>query len=183
VTYTFGLSVRAERLLLHGEVEEGLKLWRQAVDEVGQADYLSFSPDPGMDPWLLEVHAVAVVAHVQHGRLADVADLVASLPPKLEKMLREPAVNPSPSLNEFRISGTLLLALGLVAIAEGRPGVRLVALAQRFQYVRNFGLTMSDERIRRAALDADERAYTEAVSEYAHLDRDALRLAALSALG
>jgi hypothetical protein len=63
-----------------------------------------------------------------------------------------------------------------------RSGVRLVALAERFRFLRGFQPTMSAARARHAAEQADRSAYADAVSGYADLGRDELRAAALAAL-
>jgi len=58
----------------------------------------------------------------------------------------------------------------------------MIALAERFRYVRGFHPTMSSARIRAVAEQADEPAYTDAQSEYARLGREELRAAAIAAL-
>jgi hypothetical protein len=47
--------------------------------------------EPGLEPWTLELKAVAVVAHAQHGRLDLVEELVHELPPALAALLTDPA--------------------------------------------------------------------------------------------
>jgi hypothetical protein len=129
-----------------------------------------------MDPWLCEIQAVTVIAHAHHDRLELVADLVAELPARLVWLLRNPAENPSPTLMATPVWGALLLAIGM---ADRPRSVRLIALAERLRYVRTFQPTMSVQRMRECAEQADKLAYTAAVSEYASLNRDELRLAAL----
>ena len=63
-----------------------------------------------------------------------------------------------------------------------RSGARLIALAERFRFPRNFQPTMSSARARQAAIHADRSAYDEAVSSYAGLGREELRAVALAAL-
>jgi hypothetical protein len=58
----------------------------------------------------------------------------------------------------------------------------LVALAERFHFVRTFQPTMSSARARAAAEQADAAGYAEAAAEYAGLGRDELRVAALRVL-
>jgi len=58
----------------------------------------------------------------------------------------------------------------------------MVALAERFQYLRQFQPTMSLARARHAAEQADRPAYADAVSSYADLGPEELRSAALAAL-
>ena len=193
-TLTYGLGIRAEILLARGEVEAGLRLWRRAVDLLvcAEGPIFGFAEEPSQEAWILEATAVTVVAHAQHGRLDLVGDLTDELPERLTAMLANPVANPPPYLMELPICGGLLLALAMVDLDHGArtgdgratsSGARLVALAERFRFLRNFQPTMSAARARQAATDADRPAYDEAVSSYAGLDADGLRAAALAALG
>jgi hypothetical protein len=92
---------------------------------------------------------------------------------------------------ELPTCGGLLLALGMVDLDRGardgdrratRFGVRMVALAERLRFLRNFQPTMSAARARQAATNADRPAYEEAVSSYAGLGQEDLRAAALALL-
>jgi len=192
-TLTYGLGARAEILLARGEVEAGLRLWRRGVDLMVNAEgpIFGFDDEPGQETWILEATAVTVVAHAQHGRLDLVGDLAGELARRLAAMLGSPVANPPPYLMELPTCGGLLLALAMVDLDRAartgdkdaaRSGARLVALAERFRFLRNFQPTMSAARARRAATDADRPAYDEAVSSYAGLDADGLRAAALAAL-
>jgi hypothetical protein len=138
---------------------------------------------PGPDAWMFEVHSVCVVAHAQHGRLDLIEDIVEQLPANLAAMLSDPAV--APAVQDLPIGGALLVALGMVDIARGATasGARLVALAERLHYLRNFPPTMSSARVRKVAQDADGPAYADAVSEYAGLDRAGLIAEALALAG
>ncbi len=192
-TLTYGLGVRAEILLARGEVEAGLRLWRRAVDLLTNAEEPIFGIDldPGREPWTLEAEAVAVVAHAQHGGLDLVEEMTAELPHRLSTMLTNPVANPPPYVMELPICGGLLLALAMADLDRGaragderatRSGARMVALAERFGFLRNFQPTMSAARARHAAEQADRSAYDDAVSSYADLGREGLRAAALAAL-
>jgi predicted ATPase/DNA-binding SARP family transcriptional activator len=192
-TLTYGLGVRAEILLARGEVEAGLRLWRRAVDllEHAEGPIFGMEVDPSQEPWTMEAKAVTVVAHAQHGRLDLVEQLSDELPQRLSTLLANPVANPPPYLLELPTCGGLLLALAMVDLDRGaragdkratRSGVRLVALAERFRFLRNFQPTMSAARARQAATHADRPAYDEAVSSYAGLGADELRAAALAAL-
>jgi predicted ATPase/DNA-binding SARP family transcriptional activator len=185
-TLTYGLGVRAEILLARGEVEAGLRLWRRTADllEHAEGPIFEFDTDPGRDQWTLEAEAVAVVAHAQHGRLDLVKELTGDLAQRLSTMLANPVDNPPPYVTELTTCGGLLLALGMVDLDRGatRSGVRLVALAEQFRFLRNFQPTMSAARARHAAQQADRPAYDEAVSSYAGLGDEELRAAALAAL-
>src|SRR6266545_4719917 len=193
--FTYGLGVRAEILLARGEVEAGLRLWRRAVDLLVNAEGpifgLDLAVDPSQEQWTLEAEAVTVVAHAQHGRLDLVEEITGELPHRLSTMLANPVANPPPYLMELPTCGGLLLALAMVDFDRGtrtgdqratRSGARMVALAERFRFLRNFQPTMSAARARHAAEQADRPAYDEAVSSYAGLGQEDLRAAALAAL-
>lgn len=183
-TVTFALGVRAEILLARGRVDAGLGLWRQAVDRLRHADSLFYGIGLDRDPWVLEVQAVAVVAHAWCDRLELVSEVAGELSSKLSTMLSDPLVKPSPVIMEFPVNGALLLALAMVDLNRGATGsaARMIALAERFGFLRNFQPTMSAGRARHAAEQAHPAAYADAVSSYADLDRDQLRAAALAAL-
>jgi predicted ATPase/DNA-binding SARP family transcriptional activator len=189
---TYGLGVRAEILLARGEIEAGLQLWRRATDLLGaaQGPIFGLDVDPEHEPWVLEAKAVAVVAHAQHGRLDLVDELASLLPHRLESMLATPVLNP-PFVIEFPLDGALMLAVAMMDLDRAartgdrhaaRSGARLVALAERFRYVRAFQPTMASARARQAAQDADKPAYDDAVSSYAGLGPEELRAVALEAL-
>ena len=106
-------------------------------------------------------------------------------------MLANPVANPPPYLMELPTCGGFLLALATVDLDRGartgdqratRSGARMVALAERFRFLRNFQPTMSAARARQAAEQADRPAYEDAVSSYAGLGHENLRAAALAAL-
>ncbi|MFC0507766.1 AfsR/SARP family transcriptional regulator [Micromonospora costi] len=188
---SFEAGVRGEVRLVRGDVEGGLTLWRQAVTHVTLYEDPLFQADPaGAAAWAFQVRAAAAVAHARHGRL----DLVPTLPDELadglHRMLANSAANPPAFVTEQPICGTLLLALAIVDIGRARRGdraaaagaARLVALAERFGFLREFQPTMSSARARRDAEQADRAAYADAVSAYAGLEPAELRAAALSAL-
>ena len=192
-TLTYGLGVRAEILLTRGEVEAGLRQWRRAIDLLvnSEGPIFGLEVDPSQDQWTLEAKAVTVVAHAQHGRLDLVEELTGELPQLLSNMLANPVENPPPYLMELPTSGGLLLALAMVDLDRwartgeeraARSGARMVALAERLRFLRNFQPTMSAARARQAARQADRPAYDEAVSSYAGLGHQELRAAALAAL-
>jgi predicted ATPase/DNA-binding SARP family transcriptional activator len=185
------LAVRGELLLARGDVDAGLGLWRRSVELMAANMIPGSAVEPGMEPWTLELKSVAVVAHARHGRLDLVAEIVDELAPAAVALLAEPVHEQPPFLTGFPLSGALLLALGMADLDRGertgddratRSGARLVALAERFRYLRQFQPTMSGSRARQAAERADRSAYADAVSSYADLDLDGLRAAALAAL-
>ncbi|HEU4946113.1 MAG TPA: BTAD domain-containing putative transcriptional regulator [Kribbella sp.] len=190
-TMTFGLGVRAEISLARADVDAGLGLWRRAVDGLKKVERPISGVDSALDPWALEVQAVTVTAHAQHGRPDLVEELTTELPHRLTTMLTDPLANPPAYLMELAICGALLLALAMVDLDRGArtgdeqataSGVRMIALAERFRFLRNFHPTMSSARARHAAEHADKAAYDDAVSSYAGLDRAELRAAALALL-
>jgi hypothetical protein len=157
----FDLCTRAEVLLGRGDVDGGLRLWRQAADGLRSS--------PRM--WALEVQAVTVVAHCRRGRLDLVAGLAETLPNRLSAML------PVVSVAEFRYCGVLLVALANICVERGAtaPAVRRLALAERFGFSSTFHRVLSVDHVR----DPNRPAYTAAVAEYAGLDHEGLRAAAL----
>jgi hypothetical protein len=162
----FDVCARAEIRLGRGDVDGGLRLWRQAADRLRATS----------DSWALEVRAVAVVAHAQHGRLGKVRDIAGTLPVT--------AIASAP-VADFPLGGTLLLAAAMVELDRGAaaPAVRMIALAERLGYRRDFQPTMSATRIREIAQRADRPAYDEAVSSLAGLDHEGLRAAARRLIG
>lgn len=179
----YGLGIWAEMLFARGEVEAALRVWRQVVDQVRDADR-----DGEVDPWVAEARAVAVVAHARHGRLDLVADVAEALPARLAYLLTHPLVHPPPYLIEQAVCGTLLLATGMAGVARSREAgdpagarsaVRMIALAERFGFRRTFQPTMSAASARADAERADRAAYEEAVLSWAGLDGAGLRAAAL----
>ncbi|MET9759912.1 BTAD domain-containing putative transcriptional regulator [Streptomyces sp. NPDC006372] len=167
--FTTDLAARAEIALARGLTELGLKRWRLAAEGLRASD--SPYAGPGMDAWVRALEAYAVVAHAYAGRLEPVAALVA----ELEDRLRTTLADGSRPAGEMPVSGADVLALGLVRLATGgvASAVRLLALAERLHVSQAFP-TMSVDRARRAAEEADGAAYADAVSEYAALGRDGL---------
>jgi tetratricopeptide (TPR) repeat protein len=188
----YDLGIRGEVLFARGEVAAGLRLWRRVVDQVRDAGAAgSAGVPPDLDPWVVEARSVAVVAHARHDRLDLVADVADALPGRLAHLLSHPLVNPPPYLMEQPICGTLLLAIAMADLARARrtgaaglarSAARMVALAGRFRFLRNFQPTMSAASARADAERADRTAYTEAASAYAALDPAEMRAAALHLL-
>ncbi|GAB3169240.1 ATP-binding protein [Streptomyces incanus] len=172
--YRPDLGGRAEIALARGLTEAGLGLWRGAVQRMRKAGS-AHSDDLWLDPWVLQVQSAAVTAHAHAGRLELVAEPVDRLRQGLRTLLSGPAGPPV----ELPVFGTVLHALGMAGLASGDAGaVRMIALAERLRVLRDFQPTMSADRARKAAQDADGAAYADAVSEYAALERDELREAA-----
>ncbi|WP_067820811.1 ATP-binding protein [Actinomadura kijaniata] len=179
------LTVRADIALARGRVEEGLRLWRDAVAGWrGDRDPAYGDGPRESEPWTLETRSAAVMAHALHDRLDLVADLLERLPGDLGDVLAHPLPAPPSYLVESRMCGTALLALGLVDLVRGEraPGTRLVALSERFGHTRSYHPFLAAETARRVAGEADRPAYAAARAEYAGLPRDELPSAALDAL-
>ncbi|RJQ68887.1 AfsR/SARP family transcriptional regulator [Pseudonocardiaceae bacterium YIM PH 21723] len=171
VVRSFDQGVRAEIELARGRVDSGLAMWRRAVATLGAPQ-----EHGTMAPWVYETRAVAIVAHAQHDRLADIGSLVAELPGDLLGMLsRKPYV--SPAVHYYPIVGELVLAQALVCLRRGdtRLGARMVALAEQLHYPRYMQPTMSSARVRSIADDADGPEYRAAMSEYSGRSRAELR--------
>nr|WP_202538447.1 BTAD domain-containing putative transcriptional regulator [Streptomyces sp. SID8379] len=175
--YRPDLGGRAEIALARGLTEVGLGLWRGAVEQMLAAGARD-SADATLEPWALVMQSVAVTAHAHAGRLEPVAKTVG----RLRGWLHAVACAPSPA--DLYALGPVLHALGLVEIgADAAHAARMIALAERLGVGREFQPTMSRDRARRAveaAGDTAGAAYTDAVSEYAALERDELGDAARS---
>jgi hypothetical protein len=186
-TFMFVLAARAELALARGEVDTGLRLWRRASvarDAVELPEIETGGDSDDLRPWALETQAGALGAHALVGRLDLVPELLAVLPGKLATLLENPLVRPPVYVVERQLVGALLVAIGMADIAAGdtSSGVRFVALAEKFKYLRGFRPATSVADIRAMVENADGPAYADAMSEYAGLDRDGLRAAALAAL-
>ncbi|GLY69287.1 ATP-binding protein [Amycolatopsis taiwanensis] len=181
--HSFGLAVRGECLLARGEIDDGLSSWRRAMDSASDGEVLGRPVEPGLEPWTLEIKAVAVVAHARHGFLDLVEETPGELADALRVLLTDTGRYSPSNLTGFPLCGALLLALAMVDFDRGaaRSGARLVALAERFAYLAQFP-TMSVALARQAAERGDQAAYAKAIATYAGLSRDELCEAALAAL-
>ncbi|MFG1922764.1 ATP-binding protein [Cryptosporangium sp. NPDC048952] len=181
-TAGYDAGVRAEVAFARGDTERGLQLWRRAVDLVQNAVDTVIPHE--LDPWVVEARAVAVVAHARHGHLDRIRDVADALPGRLVELLTDPPANPPPYLVEQALCGTLLRAIATADLARGDTAnpARMIALAERFRFLRNFQPTMSARSARADAERADATAYHDAVAHYAGHDRAGLRAAALALL-
>ncbi|MER7727713.1 BTAD domain-containing putative transcriptional regulator [Streptomyces sp. NPDC096323] len=170
--YRPDLAGRAEIALARGLTEVGLGLWRGAVERMSEAG-AERGEDLWLDPSALQFQSAAVTAHAHADRLGLVAEPLARLRKGLETLLSGPSGSPW----QLPVFGTVLHALGLAGLAPGgddAAAVRMLALAERLGVMRDFQPTMSADRAREAAENADRAAYADAMSEYAALDRDEL---------
>ena len=190
----FDTVMRAEIALGRGDVDTGLQLWRTAAATLRDARGPGTGGDlSGLDPWALQVQAFAAVAHAHHGRLGLVAEITGALPAALSALTADPGPPPGTLDASYGLAvcGTLLLALGLTDIDQGRraadggrarSGARMIALAESFGLRNGLQPSMSPARARRAAQDADGPGYADAMSSYAGLDPGGLRAAARAVL-
>lgn len=175
-----GPGLRAEIALARGDIDTGLLRWRHVIEQLGSRRGEGFlATTPGLELWVLECRAVAVVAHAQHGRLGLVADLAAGLPDTLAQLLTERSTSSSPVIRTIQVIGALLVAL---AAASPERAPRMIALAERCRYLRGFQPTMAPHRVRELAERVDKPAYLDAVEQYAALEDDELRSAVAALL-
>ena len=87
----FDTAVRAEIALGRGDVGTGLRLWRTAAAALRDPQRQGPGGDlSSLEPWALQVQAIAVVAHAQHGQLALVAEITEALPATLSALTADP---------------------------------------------------------------------------------------------
>ncbi len=167
----FDTVVRATISIVRGDVDEGLRGWREAAHAVrGRRE---------LGAWPLEIQSVCVVAHAQHHRLDQVTDLVATLPGIVAGLIDNPHTRPA----GFPVCGAALLALAMADLDRAPAlAARMIALALRLRYLRGFQPIMSVEAAEKAARDADGPAYDDAVSSYAGLDNAGQRTEILALL-
>jgi predicted ATPase/DNA-binding SARP family transcriptional activator len=190
----FDTTVRAQIAIGRGDVDEGLRLWRTAAAALRDAERPGHGGDLScLDPWALQVQAMTVVAHAQHGRVGLVAEITGALPAALSALTADPGPQPGTLSASYGLAvcGSLLLALAMTDIDSGRSGAdagfassgaRMIALAERFGLKNELQPATSAVRASQVARDADGLAYADAVSSYASLDPDGLRAAARDAL-
>ncbi|WP_037662350.1 BTAD domain-containing putative transcriptional regulator, partial [Streptomyces aurantiacus] len=167
--YSPDLGGRAETALARGLTEDGLGLWRSAMERLPAVAPVD-GGDPWLNPWALQIQSTAVTAHAHAGRL----DLVPEAAGRLRQRLRTLLSGPPGTPMELPVYGTVLHALGMAGLASGdASAVREIALAERLRVLGDFP-TMAAARARRAAEGADGAAYADAVAAYAALERDEL---------
>jgi hypothetical protein len=155
---------------------------------------IALGGDDSDQPWALEVQGMAVIAHTQHGRLAQAAQIADALPAALAVLTADPGLpgdTPAASYPGLSVWGTLLLALAMADLNGAgcpggeravSPGARMIALAGRFGFQHHGFPTLSAGRDRQAAQVADGAAYADAVPTYAGLGPEALHAATRTAL-
>src|SRR5258707_1113663 len=128
----FDTAVRAEIALGRDDVDAGLRLWRAAAAALRDPRRQGPGGDlSGLEPWALQIQAIAVVAHAQHGRLALVAEITDALPASLAALTADPglpAEAPADSYPGLSAWGFLLLALAMTDIGRAQQATAASAL-------------------------------------------------------
>lgn len=134
-------QVRAEVILLRGDVEAGLRAFDRALDMTRGWGFFELSSN-GLEPWTLIALATDLAVHAQcaetPARLARGAELAAQMKGLLTRF---PAV--ADSAIDYPVTGMALVALAQWLLRhesadDAEPAVRLAALADRFGYNRWF---------------------------------------------
>jgi tetratricopeptide (TPR) repeat protein len=128
------LAGRAELSLAKGDVEEGLRFYREVSQRMEELRFPGMIPT-GYEPWTLFGISAAVTAYALHGTGDDGADLVEELVAKAPT-----GFDPDYTFLDYPVAGMVLFALGIWGLTRGRvpapDAVRLLVLADRFGYNR-----------------------------------------------
>ncbi len=161
-------ATHAELALARGQVPEGLRLYRDAVEQMRALTFAGVETS-GLEPWTMVSEAAALMAHARHGttpRDAQVGDELAAMTfEKTRCVMQEPAAH-----LDYPVAGMSFAALAQWLFASDDPvrqraGVPLLAIADRFSYNRSFPvmawapLAEAAERIDPSRLDALLREY------------------------
>ncbi|GAA3516643.1 ATP-binding protein [Actinocatenispora rupis] len=123
----------AELDFARGARAAGLAGYREAVERM-RAIRVPAGRALGMSPWIVHAEASALAAYAVHGDAGEGDDLYADC------LRRAPEALSGQPLTDFPVAGTLLFGLGawgLLRDALPAPdAVRLLALAERFRYIR-----------------------------------------------
>ena len=132
----FATVVRAEIALGGDDSDAGLRLWRAAA--AGLRDPRRQDPGGGLSslqPWALEVQGMAVIAHTQHGRLAQVAQIADALPAALAVLTADPGLpgdTPAASYPGLSVWGHCCwLSPWRTLTARGAPGANAPSARER----------------------------------------------------
>ena len=175
---TMGLTSRAEVELATGDVEAGLRSYRQAVRFAQeQAEAFPFGDVGRTAPWLLVARGGALIAHLLHDRLASVESLPALVRQDLATMQQTQRSSPLFDVDlPICASGTLALTATLAHDPSGgAPDAQTVgrglALADALGLSR-LPVSITREHANIAALEGVRPAYDRAERTYAGLDGD-----------
>ena len=141
-------AARAEMALARGQVAEGLRLYRVAVDELAAIRFPGMGDANGLEPWALFGQSLGVTALAVHGLTpqdeADGRVLYRALLDKAPLVL-----DPQRPFMDYPVAGLVLHGLGAWGLLRdampAEVAVQLLVLAERFGYTR-FAPTMSPER-------------------------------------
>jgi predicted ATPase/tetratricopeptide (TPR) repeat protein/DNA-binding SARP family transcriptional activator len=134
-------QVRAEVLLLRGDVDGGLAAFDRCLDVTRGWSFFDAATN-GLEPWTLIALATDLAAHTRFARSGSRLARGAVLAEDTRRLLaRFPAV-PDAAI-DYPVTGMALAALGQWILrretpADPEPGVRLLALAHGFGYNRWF---------------------------------------------
>jgi predicted ATPase len=127
-------TARAELALASGDVEGGLRLYRETLALLQALRFRGFGMPSGLEPWTLYGTSAAVTAYARFAPAPEGADLFGSLHADAIRLL-----DTAPRL-DFPVTGAVLHALGawtlLREAAPAEAAVRLLVLAERFAYTR-----------------------------------------------
>ncbi|HEX5087011.1 MAG TPA: BTAD domain-containing putative transcriptional regulator [Nocardioides sp.] len=136
-------TVRAELALARGEVEEGLRLYRVAGEEL-DAIRLPGMEMTGLEPWSLFGDAASATAFAVHGSGVEGVDIYDRLRAKAPLVL-----DPDRPRMDYPVAGLVLHGLGtwglLKKAMDPEDAIRLLVLADLFAYPR-FTVTMDPAR-------------------------------------
>ncbi|MFT4009257.1 MAG: BTAD domain-containing putative transcriptional regulator [Nocardioidaceae bacterium] len=123
---------RAEILLARGEIEDGLRAYAEAVEDMRSRPMMAHQPVPDFEPWVLFPQAAAVAAALRHGRPG------VARASRDELAARLPALLTADGFVDIPIAGAILFALGAWECVEGDSGLgaRLLGFADRFSFSR-----------------------------------------------
>ena len=134
---------RAELRLARGEVAEGLRQYRLAVEELRELRFPGMGDLNGLEPWALFAESAGATAYAVHGSGDEGADLFESLRGKLPRVL-----DPTRAHMDYPVAGLVLYGLGAWGLLKDalpvEVAVRLLVLADLFAYSR-YTLTMNPE--------------------------------------
>jgi predicted ATPase/DNA-binding SARP family transcriptional activator len=165
---------RAELALASGDLDAGLKLYRERTARIREIE-LPGVTRTGMEPWTLFGEAMALTAYARYAAGDDVAHGEAMFRVCRAGALRVLAAE-NPRL-DYPASGLVLFGLGawslLRRVGPAEGALRLLALADRFAYNRMVP-SMRWERITPAAEEAAPGLLARLQAEYLHCPQPGL---------
>ncbi|WP_109506797.1 BTAD domain-containing putative transcriptional regulator [Nocardioides speluncae] len=125
----------AEVALAGGDVDGGLRIYREAVETMRTLVYPGVSIESGIAPWTLFGEANTLAAYTQYGTGQDGRDLYDALMGKLSGIFSDDF-----RFFDYPVSGVVLYSLGRWALRHGtldpHDACRMLVLANRFAYNR-----------------------------------------------